>query len=106
MSDHPRHRRAILLALLAPFALAQPAAAQVADKDLAAISAYTLTMPRYKQYLAASQNLSDAAAADPEFSEMAGPENLSLDQVIAKISAIPRPRMRSPRPDSRSGTSG
>jgi hypothetical protein len=87
MSDRPRRGHAILLALLAPFALAQPAAAQAAGKDLAEISAYTLTMPKYKQYIAATQNLTDAAAANPE-STVEGPAG-SIDDIVTKISAIP-----------------
>jgi hypothetical protein len=88
MSDRPRRGHAIFLALFAPFALAQPVAAQAADKDLAEISAYTLTMPKYQQYLAATQNLTEAAAANPE-STMEGPGSASIDEIVAKISAIP-----------------
>jgi hypothetical protein len=87
MSDRLQRCRAILLASFALVALARPAVAQVADTDLAAISAYTLTMPKYKQYLAATQNLTEAAAANPD-ATMEG-EGGSIDDIVARISAIP-----------------
>ena len=82
-----RRGRATLLVLIAPIALAHPAVAQVADNDLAALSAYTLTMPTYKQYLAAAQNLAAAAAANPgaTMEDTGG----TIDDMVANISAIP-----------------
>ena len=57
--------RALGLTVLAlPFA-AVPAAAQgKGNPDLQAVSAYTLTMPKYKQYLEASVNVANAVAQD------------------------------------------
>ena len=52
-------------------ALSLPAAveAQQSDADLKAISATTLTMPKYKQYLDATVNLTNVAAKNPAMAE-------------------------------------
>lgn len=56
---------------VAVMALSLPAAAeaQQSDADLKAVSATTLTMPRYKQYLDATVNLANAAAKNPGLAE-------------------------------------
>ena len=56
---------------LAVMALSLPAAveAQQSDADLKAVSATTLTMPKYKQYLDASVNLANVAAKNPTMAE-------------------------------------
>ena len=56
---------------LAVMALSLPAAveAQQSDADLKAVSATTLTMPRYKQYLDATVNLANVAAKNPTIVE-------------------------------------
>jgi len=52
-------------------ALSLPATveAQQSDADLKAVSATTLTMPKYKQYLDASVNLANVAAKNPTMAE-------------------------------------
>ena len=56
---------------LAVMALSLPAAAaaQQSDADLEAVSATTLTMPKYKQYLDATVNLANVAAKNPAMVE-------------------------------------
>ena len=56
---------------LAVMALSLPAAveAQQSDADLKAVSATTLTMPKYKQYLDATVNLTNVAAKNPAMAE-------------------------------------
>ena len=47
-----------------PLAAAPAAAQGQGDPDLKAVTAYTLTMPKYKQYLEASVNIANAVAKD------------------------------------------
>jgi hypothetical protein len=91
MPDFLRRHHGFLPALVAPLLLHQAATAQSrGDKDLAAISAYTLTMPKYRQYLAASINLAKAAADNPDLAKSAeGSGNLSIDQLVAKYDGVP-----------------
>jgi hypothetical protein len=80
------------LALIGLFAAPLPAAAQ-ADKDIKAITAYTFTMPKYKQLLAAYIHLGKAAQRDAGLGRaMEGSGDLSLDQMVARYDAIPAAR--------------
>src|SRR5215210_3944478 len=83
--------RAMVLALALPWLVPAPAAAQKpGDKDLKAISAYTLTMPKYKQFMAAMLNLGKAAQRDPKLAETFHDSgNLTIDQMVARFSAVP-----------------
>ena len=70
---------------LAVMALSLPAAtaAQQSDADLKAISAITLTMPKYKQYLDATVNLANVAANNPGLAEgMKGDGEKSIDEQV------------------------
>ena len=82
--------RAIVLALVLPFLLAPAAAAQgQADKDLKAISAYTFTLPKYKQLMTAMLNLGNAAKADPKVAgALEGSGNLSLDEMTMRLQSL------------------
>jgi hypothetical protein len=84
-----RLRAALFLAF--PCLLATTAAAQKpADKDLQAISAYTFTLPKYKQLMTAMINLGKAAQQNPAMAdalEMSGDQ--TLDQMVARYSAVP-----------------
>jgi len=83
-------RRAFALALAVPCLLAPTAAQGQGDKDLKAISAYTLTMPRYRQFMNAMLNLGKAAKKDSTLGgvfENSG--NLPLDQLVARYNAVP-----------------
>lgn len=83
--------RALALALALPSLLTSTAAAQSSgDKDLKAISAYTLTMPKYKQLLAAMVSLGKAAQHDLKMATaLDGVGNLSLDQMVARLNTVP-----------------
>jgi hypothetical protein len=88
-----RAHAARLAILVLPLA-AEPAAAQSqTDADLKAISAYTLTMPKYKQYLDASVNVAKAAAKDPtleaKFEDFG---NKSLSEQIKAMEGVPQIR--------------
>jgi hypothetical protein len=65
LSSRLRAHAALLAAVALPFAAAPAAGQSQADADLKTISAYALTMPRYKQYLDASVNVATAAAKEP-----------------------------------------
>jgi len=82
--------RAIAVALALPFLLAPAAAAQgQADKDLKAISAYTFTLPKYKQLMTAMVNLGNAAKADPKVAgALEGSGNLSLDEMTMRLQSL------------------
>jgi len=83
--------RAIALALAVPCLLTSAAAAQgQGDKDLKAISGYTLTMPKYRQFMNVMLNLGKAAQADSSLGgafEDSG--NLSVDQLTARYNSVP-----------------
>jgi hypothetical protein len=83
--------RAIVLGLALPCLITSAAVGQTAaDKDLKAISAYTLTMPKYKQLMTAMLNLGKAAQRDPKLAEsLKDSGNLSIDQMVARYDAVP-----------------
>jgi hypothetical protein len=90
-----RGARAVFAALClvaAPLA-AVPAAAQAGsqgDRDLAVISSYPLSMPRYRQYLAAMLNLVDAAKTSPAVGDVfENSGSLSLDEMVARFDKAP-----------------
>lgn len=78
---------------LAVLALSLPAAAeaQQSDADLKAVSATTLTMPRYKQYLDASVNLAKLAATNPGIGEgMQDSGEKSIDEQVRMLESKPQ----------------
>ena len=83
--------RATLVALALPCMLTSTVAAQKAgDKDLKEISAYTWTMPKFKQLMAAMANLGKAAQADSKMGEtLEGSGNLTIDQAAARYGSVP-----------------
>jgi hypothetical protein len=83
--------RALALGLAVPCLLASPAAAQgQGDKDLKAISAYTFTMPKYRQFMNAMLNLGQAAQADPSLGDaLENSGDLSIDQLTARYNSVP-----------------
>jgi len=82
---------AVIMALAVPSVLAVPALAQQSgDKDMKEISAYTWTMPKYKQLMTAMMNLGQAAQRDPKLGEsLEGSGNLTIDQAAARYGAVP-----------------
>ena len=93
MSNSGKPLRARLM-LLAPLTLllATPAvsAQSQSDADLKAISAHTLTMPKYKQYLDATVNLANLAVKNPKVAEqLDGYGNKSLAEQIELLEGIP-----------------
>lgn len=91
MPVHTARSRALLLALALPCLLSSTATAQrSADNDLRAISAYTLTMPKYKQLMTAMANLGRSAQRDPKVgAALEGSGNLGIDQMVARLDAVP-----------------
>ena len=87
----PPRFRAVAVALALPCLFTATAAAQKpGDKDLKEISAYTFTMPKYKQLMTAMLNLGKAAQQNPKMAEsLEGSGNLTLDQMVARYSAVP-----------------
>jgi len=83
--------RALAVALALPCFLAPSAAAQGhGDKDLKAISADTLTMPKYRQFVNAMLNLGKAAQADPQMGEaLEASGSLSIDELTARYNSVP-----------------
>lgn len=83
--------RAIALALAMPCLLTSAAAAQGhGDKDLKAISAYSLTMPKYHQFMNVMLNLGKAAQADSSLGDaFESSGNLSIDQLAARYNSVP-----------------
>jgi hypothetical protein len=78
---------------LAVMALSLPVAveAQQSDADLKAVSATTLTMPKYKQYLDATVNLANVAATNPDLAEgMKGSGEKSIDEQVKAIESKPQ----------------
>jgi hypothetical protein len=94
--SHLKSRLRVQAARLAIAALpfAAPVAAQSqADADLKAISAYTLTMPKYQQYLDASVNVAAAAAKDPAIAgNSEGFGNKSLSEQVKVMDGLPQIR--------------
>jgi hypothetical protein len=79
----------LVLPLAAPAAWAQ----SQADADLKAISGYTLTIPRYKQYLDASVNLANVAAKNPQLGQrLDGFGNKSLAEQVKLLEGVPQVR--------------
>src|SRR5688500_2428226 len=69
---------------------AAPAQSQ-ADADLKAISAYTLTMPKYKQYLDATVNLATVAVTDASLEgRLDGFGNKSLAEQVKLLDGVPQ----------------
>lgn len=83
--------RATALAFAIPCLLPATATAQdQGDKDLKAISAYTLTMPKYRQFTGAMVNMAKAAQADPSLENaIENSGELSLDELIARYNSVP-----------------
>jgi hypothetical protein len=80
---------------LAVMALSLPAAAeaQQSDADLKAVSATTLTMPKYKQYLDATVNLANVAAKNPGLAKgMKDGGERSIDQQVEALESNPQVR--------------
>ena len=81
----------LALSLLVPDTVAS--AQSQGERDLAAISKYTLTMPKYQQYLNAMVSLGQAAAKDStQFQGLQNAGQLSLDQQIVQYEKIPAVR--------------
>jgi hypothetical protein len=82
------------LAVLALSLASTAATAQSqADADLEAISATTLTMPKYKQYLDATVNLANAVAKHPGLApRLDGYGEKSLSEQIELLDGVPQVR--------------
>jgi hypothetical protein len=79
----------LTLTLAAPAATAQ---SQV-DADLKAITAHTLTMPKYKQYLDATVNLANAIVKNPELAKrLDGYGDESLADQVKLLEGLPQVR--------------
>jgi hypothetical protein len=93
LSSRLRVHAARLAVVVLPFAAAPVAAQSQADADLKAISAYTLTIPKYKQYLDASVNVATAAAKDPSLeAKFEDFGNKSLSEQIKVMEGVPQIR--------------
>ena len=92
LSTSLRARAAQLALLTLP--LAAPASAQTpADDDLKAVSAYTLTMPKYKRYLDATVNLANMAVKNPKLAQrLDGVGNKSLAEQVKVLQGVPEVR--------------
>ena len=89
----PSLSRRVCTHALAVMALSLPAAAeaQQSDADLKAVSATTLTMPKYKQYLDATVNLANVAANNPGLAEgMKGDGEKSIDEQVRMFESNPQ----------------
>jgi hypothetical protein len=78
---------------LAVMVLCLPATvkAQQSDADLKAVSATTLTMPKYKQYLDATVNLANVAAKNPGLAEgMQDGGEKSIDEQVKMLESKPQ----------------
>jgi hypothetical protein len=78
---------------LAVMALSLPAAApaQQSEADLKAVSATTLTMPKYKQYLDATVSLANVAAKNPGLAEgMQDGGEKSIDEQVKMLESNPQ----------------
>ena len=76
----------------ADVALSLPVAveAQQSDADLKAVSATTLTMPKYKKYLDASVNLTNVAAKNPGIAEgMKDSGEKSIEEHVKTLESNP-----------------
>jgi hypothetical protein len=73
--------------------LAAPAAEAQSQADLKAISATTLTMPKYKQYLDATVNIANVAAKHPEMANrMEGSGEKSVAEQVKLLDSNPQLR--------------
>lgn len=86
--------RAVPVATLALLLAAPAASAQSqADVDLKAITAYSLTMPKYQQYLDATVNMANAVAQNPELAQrLDGYANGSLAEQGKLLEGLPQVR--------------
>lgn len=76
----------VMLTIAVPAASAQASA----DPDLKAISTYTLTMPKYQQYLDANVNIAKAASENPQLAgQLDGYGDKSLSEQIKLLDGIP-----------------
>jgi hypothetical protein len=67
------------------------AVAQQSDADLKAVSATTLTMPKYKQYLDATVNLANVAAKNPGLAQgMEGSGEKSIAEQVQMLESNPQ----------------
>jgi hypothetical protein len=85
--------RRVCIHALAVMALSLPAVveAQQSDADLSAVSATTLTMPKYKQYLDATVNLANVAANNPGLAEgMKDGGEKSIDEQVQMLESNPQ----------------
>jgi hypothetical protein len=72
------------------FAVSAVPAQSQGDADLKAISAYTLTLPKYKQYLDATLNLANVAAKNPQLAQrLDGYGNQSLAEQVKTLDGMP-----------------
>jgi hypothetical protein len=88
------HARAVRFSVLVTSLAAPQAWAQSqADADLKAVSSYTLTLPRYKQYLDATVNLANVAAKNPQLAQrLDGFGNKSLAEQVKLLEGVPQVR--------------
>lgn len=86
--------RAVQLAVLAlPLTAPVVSAQSQADADLKVISAHTLTMPKYKQYLDATVNLANVAAKNPQLvGRLEGFGSGSLAEQVKLLDGVPQVR--------------
>jgi hypothetical protein len=82
---------------LALFALLVTGPAAVAqssgDADLKAIGSYTLTMPKFRQYLDATVNMANVAANNPQLANrLEGYGNQSVTEQIKLLDGVPQVR--------------
>jgi hypothetical protein len=87
-------RSAVLsLMLAAPFGISTAGAQGNGDKDSKAVSAYTLTMPKYKKLMQGMLNIGKAVQKDSALgSAIEDSGNKSLDQMTAAYNAKPQIR--------------
>jgi hypothetical protein len=83
----------VTLMLSAPFAVSTANAQAKDDKDTKVVSAYTLTMPKYKKLMQAMLNIGKAVQKDSALgSAIEDSGNKSLDQMTAAYNAKPQIR--------------
>ena len=89
LSSQVRARAAQLAVLSLTFAAPAASAQSQADADLKAISAYPLTMAKYKQYLDASLNVANVAVKDPSLkARFDGFGNKSLSEQVKVLDGV------------------
>jgi len=88
-----RVRAAQLAVLALPLSAASASAQSTVDADLKAISAYSLTMAKYKQYLDATINVANVASKDPTLEgRFEGFGNKSLSEQVKVLDGVPQIR--------------